>query len=228
MNECILVIDDQASIRTMLREYLTEQGMTVHCVSNGREGLFLARDVQPDIVILDVMMPEMDGFEFLRAFRQASNAPVLMVTARVEEADKVLGLEFGADDYLTKPFSLRELLARIRAILRRTRGSETLQPVYRWGTLEVDSGTRRVKSARGTISLTPTEYQILLALITSPGRVFSRADLLNLVSDQNSGHSPRTVDVHVRNIRSKVDLDDQESSLIETVFGVGYRLSESP
>ncbi len=219
----ILVADDKANVRQMLKDFLTEQGYRVVTAEDGREALFVARHEKPDLLVLDVMMPEMDGFQFLPLFRRESNAPVILLTAKMEETDKVLGLELGADDYVTKPFGPRELLARIRAALRRAGGQPTASNLLRAGNIALDKETRVVKVGERALELTPSEFELLATLMASPGRVFTRQALL----DQLSGAAAveRTVDVHIRNLRTKIEPDPVNPHYIETVFGVGYRFS---
>ena len=222
----VLIVEDNPGVRTLVREYLEEHGYRVRVAGNGQEGLLEARHTRPDLVLLDVMMPGMDGLEFLRRFRASETAPVIFLTARDTELDKVLGLELGADDYVTKPFSMAELLARVRAHLRR--GTEATAPaVLRAGELELDP-TSRTFLVRGTrVDLTRSEFELMTAFLRSPGRVFSRLELLEQLQEEALG-AERTIDVHVRNLRTKVEREPGKPRLIETVFGVGYRLNPDP
>ena len=219
----ILVVDDNASIRTLVRDYLSEQGLRVLTADNGQNALFVARQEKPDLILLDIMMPEMDGYQFVTTFRKESEAPIILLTAKLEETDKVLGLELGADDYVTKPFGMRELLARIRAVLRRV-GADAVQPAsLKVVDITLDHDTRQVRVDGASVTLTPSEFDLLAALMTSPGRVFSRADLLIKLQGTTFEGVERTIDVHVRNLRTKIEPNPANPRYIETVFGVGYR-----
>jgi DNA-binding response OmpR family regulator len=222
MTRKILVVDDKAGVRTLLKDYLSGQGFQVVTAANGREALFVARHEKPDLVLLDIMMPEMDGYEFIPAFRKEASTPIILLTAKLEETDKVLGLELGADDYVTKPFGMRELLARIRAVLRRA-NPETGPSggILRAADITLDPASRVVKVGQQAVNLTPSEFDLLAVLMGAPGRVFSRQDLLNQL--QGSAWVERTVDVHVRNLRTKIEPDPGNPRYIETGFGVGYR-----
>jgi DNA-binding response OmpR family regulator len=222
----ILVVDDNASVRTLVREYLSEQGLRVVTADNGQNALFTARQEKPDLILLDIMMPEMDGYQFISAYRKESDAPIILLTAKLEETDKVLGLELGADDYVTKPFGMRELLARIRAVLRRV-GVDSLQSAtLNVADVSLDHDTRNVRVDGRSVDLTPSEFDLLAALMESPGRVFSRADLLIKLQGSTFEGVERTIDVHVRNLRTKIESDPANPRYIETVFGVGYRFRE--
>ncbi|GHF93710.1 DNA-binding response regulator [Deinococcus piscis] len=218
----LLLIEDNLDIRDLLREYLSEHGYAVRVASNGRQGLQEARHAAPDLVLLDLMMPEMDGLDFLRAFRADFQTPVIVLTARDAELDKVLGLELGADDYVTKPFSMAELLARVRAQLRRG-SAEPASQVQRAGPLELDAQARTVRVRGERAELTRTEFDLLQVLVRAPGRVFTRLELLEAVQEDALG-SERTIDVHIRNLRAKLEEEPASPQLILTVFGVGYRL----
>jgi DNA-binding response OmpR family regulator len=219
----ILVIDDKANIRTLVKDYLTAENFRVVTAEDGQQALYVARHEKPDLVLLDIMMPNMGGFEFLKAYRKEQNTPVILLTARLEESDKVLGLELGADDYVTKPFGLRELVARINAVLRRAGAEPAAAQVLRSGELTVDRTSREVKVGERKISLTPTEFDLLALMMNNPGRVYSRLDLLELLQDTSFEGAARTIDVHIRNLRTKVEADPANTTYIETVFGVGYR-----
>jgi|GEM_PF-113921 len=223
VTQTILVVDDKASVRTLVREYLTEAGFNVLTASNGREALLRARQERPDLILLDIMMPEMDGYEFLRTYRRDRQTPVILLTARLEETDKVLGLELGADDYVTKPFGMRELVARIRAVLRRLGQELPPAEVLRAADIVLDRGSRAVEAAGRPVQLTPSEFELLAALMAAPGRVFSRQDLLSTLRGGALESVERTIDVHVRNLRAKIEPDPAHPRYVETVFGVGYR-----
>ena len=226
MSKTILVVDDAESLRTMVKSYLTQEGYRVVTAANGREALFVARQERPDLILLDLMMPELGGFEFITAHSRDGDAPVIILTAKIEESDKVLGLELGADDYLTKPFSLRELTARIRAVLRRAEKSTTAtSALLRVGELSLDRGSRLVSADGNTVELTPSEFDLLATLMASPGRVFSRLELLDkLQGDAYEGYE-RTIDVHIRNLRTKIEPDPRNPRYVLTVYGIGYRLA---
>jgi two-component system alkaline phosphatase synthesis response regulator PhoP len=219
----ILVADDKASVRTLVRDYLTEEGFRVVTAENGRDALFVARHEKPNLILLDIMMPQMSGYEFIRAHRKERNTPIILITAKLEESDKVLGLELGADDYVTKPFGMRELVARIRAVLRRTGQEAPADEVLRAADIVLDKGSHIVQVGDRTVRLTPSEFEILALMLAAPGRVFSRAVLLDLLQGSAVEGVERTVDVHIRNLRTKIEPDPGHPRYIETVFGVGYR-----
>jgi len=223
----ILVVDDKASVRQLLQDYLREQGFEVVVASNGREALYSARHSRPDLILLDIMMPEMDGFEFLRRHRQEKNTPVIIITAREEETDAVLGLELGADDYVIKPFRMRELVSRIRAVLRRQENLTSGERVLRSGEISLDETMREVKKNEEIVHLTATEYNLLHLLMSTPGRVFTRQQLTEHLGDKGFAGMERTLNVHVRNLRSKIEPDPDNPIYIETVFGVGYRFNNN-
>ena len=230
-----MVVDDQSNVRTLLREYLSEEGFRVVTAGDGREALYVARREKPDLVLLDILMPEMNGYEFIRRFRMERDTPIILLTARLEETDKVLGLELGADDYVTKPFGMRELLARIHAVLRRAEKPAAPMEVLRAGAIELDRGTHSVSVAGKLVDLTPSEFELLAVLMGAPKRVFSRLDLLQaLHPDEGGGLGgafegiERTIDVHVRNLRTKIETDASQPHYIETIFGVGYRFNADP
>jgi two-component system alkaline phosphatase synthesis response regulator PhoP len=219
----ILAVDDKSSVRTLVRDYLTEEGFRVVTAGNGRDALYVARHEKPDLILLDIMMPEMGGYEFLRLYRKERNTPVILLTAKLEESDKVLGLELGADDYVTKPFGMRELVARIRAVLRRTAQDTSADEVLRAADVVLDKGSRSVEVGGQPVRLTPSEFDLLAVLMTVPGRVFSRGVLLEQVQGSTTESVERTIDVHVRNLRTKIEPDPSTPRYVETVFGVGYR-----
>ena len=221
--QTILVVDDKANVRTLLREYLTEQGYRVVTAENGRIALFAARQENPDLILLDIMMPEMDGYTFMRTFRQEADAPIILLTAKLEETDKVLGLELGADDYVTKPFGMRELTARVRAVLRRTARSDAPADLLQVADVVLDKNGRRVTVAGVDVQLTPSEFDLLAVLMTSPGRAFSRLELLENLQGIALEGAEKTINVHVRNLRTKIEPDPANPRYVETVFGVSYR-----
>jgi len=226
MPKTILVVDDQANVRATLADYLSEMGFRMVTASNGREALYTARQAKPDLILLDIMMPEMSGYDFIRTYRKERDTPIILLTAKLEETDKVLGLELGADDYLTKPFGMRELLARIQAVLRRTERPPAEAEVLRADDLLLDRSRRLVQVAGRPVALTPSEFELLAALMAAPGRVFTRAELLLKLQGTTFEGVERTIDVHVRNLRTKIEPDPAQPRYIETVFGVGYRFRE--
>lgn len=224
----VLVVDDERVLLDTLRYNLVKAGHDVHTAADGVAALELARRNPPDIVILDVMLPKMDGFEVCRTLRNESQVPILMLTARDEELDKLLGLELGADDYLTKPFSMRELLARVKAMLRRSEmttptDGERLQKPLREANLEVDMISHQATVSGVPLRLKPKEFDLLAFLMRNRGRAFSRDQLLEQVWGYEYAGDTRTVDVHVRWLREKVESDPSRPEMIETVRGVGYR-----
>ena len=225
MSKKILVVDDEERLRILLQSYLRQEGFEVVTATNGREALFVARQEVPDLVILDLMMPEMDGFSFMHAHSKEANTPVIILTAKLDEQEKVLGLELGADDYVTKPFSLRELTARVRAVLRRVGQVPPSPEKMRAGDVVLDRGTRLVQVGEQRVELTPSEFDLLAALMANPGRAFTRAELLDRVQGMAYEGYERTIDVHVRNLRAKIETDSRHPRYIETVFGIGYRFS---
>lgn len=225
MSKKILIADDEQYILETLRAYLTAEGYQVLSVHNGRDALFTFRHEQPDMVILDVMMPEMNGWETARLIRKESVVPLLFLTARVDDLDQITGLEIGADDYITKPFSPRVVVARVRALLRRTSGEGFVENViHRVGALELNEETRIVTRDGQRIDLTPSEFSLLQTFITRPGRVFTRMELLDIVQGEAYAAYERTIDVHIKNLRIKIGDDPRDPQYIETVYGVGYRL----
>jgi DNA-binding response OmpR family regulator len=223
----VLVVDDELEIVRVVRSYLEKSGFQVVTASNGKEALFAARHEKPDLVVLDLQMPEMDGLEFTRAVRsEQPHVAIIMLTARVEEMDRILGLELGADDYVTKPFSPGELVARVRAVLRRSQAAPPPAEVLRVGDLVLDHGRREVKLAGRVVNLTPTEFDLLAVLMGAPGRAFSRSDLLEAVQGVAFEAYERTVDAHIKNVRRKLEPDPAHPRYVTTVRGVGYRLEE--
>jgi DNA-binding response OmpR family regulator len=226
MSTTILIVDDKPGVVRLLREYLDAQGFRALTASNGREALYVARHEQPDLILLDIMMPEMDGYEFIRVYRREHETPIILLTARIEETDKVVGLELGADDYVTKPFGMAELVARIRAVLRRVSKATAEPPdLLRAADVTVDHERRSVRVGQRSVTLTPSEFDLLVMLMRNPGRVFSRSDLLERLRGHDAEGVERTIDVHVRNLRAKLEPDAANPRYIETVFGVGYRFS---
>ena len=226
MAKTILVVDDNPDIRTMLKTYLTSEGFQVLTAENGQKALFVAREEKPDCIVLDMMMPEMGGSDFIRIYTAESDIPILVLTAKVEETDKVLGLELGADDYMTKPFSLRELTARINALLRRANKGQPKADILRVADITLDINGHMVEVQDQPVELTPSEFDLLATLMTAPGRSFSRSELLESLGETTflEGYE-RTVDVHIHNLREKIEPDPADPIYIETVYGTGYRFA---
>lgn len=227
MGNKILVVDDQSSVRQLLQDYLTEQGFTVVTATDGQNAIYTARHEEPDLILLDIMMPRMDGYDFLRQFRQERQTPVIIITAREEETDAVVGLELGADDYVIKPFRMRELVARIHAVMRRKDETQEKFALYREGDLVLDERTHSITVKNVPVSLTPIEFDLLLILMRSPGRVFSRSELIDQLSDSGFSGLDSTLNVHIRNLRTKIEPNPAKPLYIDTVFGVGYRFLKS-
>ncbi len=223
MSKKILLVDDEPEILEICRDYLKASNFDVLTARDGAQGLSSARREKPDLIVLDLMMPEMDGIEVCRAIRHESNVPIIMLTARVEEADKLIGLELGADDYMTKPFSPRELVARVKVVLRRASGDSTAE-VIRVGSVSLDRNHYEVQIGKRILSLTPTEFEIMATLMSQPGRIFSRHQLLNAAHGVAFESYERAIDSHIRNLRHKLEPDE----LIFTVHGVGYKFLAEP
>ena len=229
MAQTILIVDDHANVRTLIKEYLTELGYRVVSAADGAAALAIAGREPIDLILLDVMMPNLDGFAFLKIYRKEHGVPIILLTARLAESDKVLGLELGADDYVTKPFGMQELVARIRAVLRRTSalGSATSGDTIRLGELLVNRTAHSVMISGQAVLLTPSEFALLAMLLESPGRVFSRELLLERLQGHDYEGIERTIDVHIRNLRKKIEPDPTQPRYIRTVFGIGYRASSA-
>ncbi len=225
MSQTIMVVDDEAKLRDLIRVYLEQEGYRVVEAGHGREALYVARVEKPDLIILDLMMPEMGGYDFMRAFSKEAETPVIMLTAKLEDQDKILGLELGADDYITKPFNVRELIARVRAVLRRATKAATEPDLLRAADIVLDRAGRTVKVGEHYVDLTPSEFAILATLIAAPGQVFSRLDLLDRVSGEAYEGYERTIDVHIRNLRTKIEPDPKNPIYVDTVYGMGYRFA---
>jgi DNA-binding response OmpR family regulator len=219
----VLVVDDEPKIVQLARDYLEHAGFKVASASDGREALASFRTAAPDLIVLDLGLPHVDGLDVARAVRKTSNVPIVMLTARADESDRVAGLELGADDYVAKPFSPKELVARVRAVLRRTEMATAPADVVRAGDVVLDVPRLSVRVKDRPIELTPTEFQLLLALARSPGRVFTRAQLLDAVHGVAFESYERAIDAHVKNIRRKLEPDPREPRYLLTVHGVGYR-----
>jgi DNA-binding response OmpR family regulator len=220
----ILVVDDEAKITKLVRAYLEQAGYTVIEAADGQTALIQARREKPDLIILDLMLPGIDGLDVTRALRREGNTPIIMLTARIEDTDRVVGLELGADDYVTKPFSPRELVARVRAVLRRTTGATPAAEILSAGELVVDMEGHQAILANHPLELTPTEFDLLTVLVRHPGRAFTRLELLDRVQGETYDGYERTVDAHIKNLRAKLGDDPRHPHYIQTVFGVGYKL----
>jgi two-component system alkaline phosphatase synthesis response regulator PhoP len=228
MAKCkILVVDDDRNIVDLVRLYLERDGYRVFVAYDGLEALKLARQMRPDLIVLDLLLPEVDGLDVCRILQTESEVPIIMLTARTTEEDKLIGLELGADDYVTKPFSPRELAARVRAVLRRV-GKEASQgpPEMRFTDLVIDRRSHEVRVRGEVVSLTPTEFRLLEVLAEAPGRAFTRLELLDRVFGYDFVGFERTVDVHVKNLRKKIERDPRQPIYVQTVYGVGYKFSE--
>lgn len=228
MEPKIILVDDEPEILNLVRDYLVREGFNVLTETNGMDGLKRIEVEKPDLVLLDWMLPGMSGIEICKKLRQTSSIPIIMLTAKSEEVDRVLGLEFGADDYIVKPFSLRELLARIRTVLRRTLSGvqDPTSGVLHRGELTIDGPSHRVWKKGGEIQLTPTEFKILQLLATRPGVAYSRLQLLRQAMGEEYLYYERSIDTHVSNLRKKVEDNPAEPLYIHTVFGVGYRFGD--
>jgi DNA-binding response OmpR family regulator len=225
----VLIVDDEPSIVRLVRDYLERAGFGVMTAANGAEALREFSRRRPDLVILDLTLPETDGLDVARAIRRAGDVPIIMLTARTEEADRVAGLELGADDYVTKPFSARELVARVRAVIRRVQSAAMGEDVVRVGdALVLDAPRMDVQVDGREVLLTATEFQLLLHMARQPGRVFTRAQLLDAVHGVAVDSYERAIDAHVKNIRRKIERDPRAPRHLQTVFGVGYRLVDVP
>ena len=225
MGSTILIVEDDPNTLEIVELYLRRDGHKVLKSQDGAEGLRLAREARPDLVVLDLMLPGMDGTEVCRALRDESETPVVMLTARVEEEDRLTGLDLGADDYITKPFSPRELAARVRAVLRRTARDDLSQgpAELAYGDVKLDMRLRAVYANHKQVTLTPTEFRLLVMLIREPGRIFTREQIIDRVFGYDFDGFDRTVDAHVSNLRRKLGASSDGSGYIHTVYGVGYK-----
>ncbi len=223
MSKTILIADDEIRLVSLVESYLVQQGYRVVSAGNGKEALRVAKHEKPDLIILDIMMPEMDGYEFMREHRTEFDTPMILLTARVDDDERVIGLELGADDYITKPFRPRELVARVRAVLRRAGKVEPSGKALHVADVILDRDTRSVTVAGRSVDLTPSEFDILGALMSNPGRVYSRLDLLDIVQGVRYEGYERTIDTHIKNLRAKIEPEPRSPRYIETMYGVGYR-----
>jgi len=226
MNELILVVDDEPKIVRLAQDYLERGGFRVQAVGDGKSALVAARQSRPDLIVLDLNLPELDGLDVCRTLRRESDVPIIMLTARVEETDRLIGLELGADDYIVKPFSPRELVARVRVVLRRVQ-SGVVQPagLLRARDLEIDLNGHRVTLAGEAVRLTPIEFSLLAILAQHPGQTFTRAQLLDRLG-MAAYNFDRSVDAHIKNLRRKLEADTSDPRYILTVFGIGYQFTE--
>ena len=222
----ILVVDDEERIVEIVRAYLEKDGYRVVAARDGRQALDLVSREHPNLVILDLMLPETSGWDVCRSVREIFKIPVIMLTARDDDSDKIAGLELGADDYVTKPFNPRELLARVLAVLRRASDQEQGQPRVTFGALIIDPERHEVYREGQPLALTPTEFELLRALSARPGRVFSRLQLLDLVQGEAFEGYERAIDSHIKNLRQKIEVNPRRPRYVLTVFGVGYKFAE--
>ena len=226
MPKKILVVDDEPKIVQLARDYFEHAGFDVVSATTGSAALATARGEKPDLIVLDLGLPEIDGLDVTRALRKESNVPIIMLTARAEETDKLVGLELGADDYLTKPFSPKELVARARALFRRIDAAQAPDETLRVGDLTLDVPRMRVTVDEQEVELTPTEFQLLAAFARQPGRVFTRSQLLDAVHGIAFESYERAIDAHVKNIRRKIEPSPHEPRYLLTIYGIGYKLAE--
>ncbi len=222
----ILVVDDELKITRLLRDYLQQAGFRVVTAADGPAALTVARAERPDMIVLDLGLPGLDGLDVTRTLRRSSDVPIIMLTARAEEADRIVGLELGADDYLVKPFSPKELVARVRAVLRRVDASVAAPDLVRAGNLEIDTVKRTVTVDGRAIDLTPTEFELLIHMARSPGRVFTRSQLLDALHGVAFESYERAIDAHVKNLRRKLEPDPGHPQYLLTVYGVGYKYAD--
>jgi two-component system, OmpR family, alkaline phosphatase synthesis response regulator PhoP len=223
----ILVVDDEPRIAEICRDYLERAGFKVTLAANGTDALALARTKRPDLVVLDLGLPKLDGLDVTRALRKHSNVPIIMLTARVEESDKVTGLELGADDYLTKPFSPKELVARVRAVFRRVEIGPGRAEVIRAGEVSLDIPRMQASVGSRTVDLTSTEFDLLAMLMRQPGRVFTRGQLLDAIRGDSVESFDRAIDAHVKNLRRKLEPEARSPRYVLTVYGVGYKFADA-
>jgi DNA-binding response OmpR family regulator len=223
MTRKILVVDDTRNVQVLLNDFLGTQDFEVLLASDGREALEVVHGEKPDLILLDIMMPNMDGYQFISQLRRASSIPVIMITAKQQEADIIRGFDLGADDYITKPFRLRELLVRMRAVLRRAGPKEVDDSRLVIGDISLDHNKHEVKQQNQPVDLTPLEFLVLEALMQSPGQVVRRADLCMRLMENGYSGSEATLKIHIRNLRIKLNDDLNQPQYIETVFGIGYR-----
>ncbi len=223
----IFIIEDERRIVQLAQDYLERAGYAVASAGDGASALATARSLRPDLIVLDLGLPGRDGLDVLRLLRRESNTPVIILTARGEESDKLVGLELGADDYIVKPFSPKELVARVRAVLRRAEGAADAVEIIRVGDLTLDFPRLRLTVAERRVDVTPTEFHLLGVLARQPGRIFTRSQLLDAVHGVAFESYERAIDTHIKNLRHKIEPDPRRPRYILTVYGVGYRLAEA-
>lgn len=226
MGKKILVVDDEKKYVNVLRAYLEQAGFAVVTAPDGKNALAAFQHEKPNLVLLDLNLPEIDGLDVARTIRKTSSTPIIMLTARVEEADRLVGLELGADDYVVKPFSPREVVARVRAVLRRVEGEAAPVEAVSAAGIEMDLTRHIVKVQGESVELTPTEFELLTALMKNPGRAFTRMQLLDLVQGEAFEGYDRTIDAHIKNLRQKLGDDPKQPRYVLTVFGIGYKFAE--
>jgi two-component system, OmpR family, alkaline phosphatase synthesis response regulator PhoP len=226
MNELILVVDDEAKIVRLARDYLERSGFRVVAAGDGRTAPAIARHDRPDLIVLDLNLPDVDGLDVCRTLRRDSAVPIIMLTARVEESERLIGLELGADDYITKPFSPRELVARVRAVLRRVQGGLQQSGIIRVADLEIDLNGHRVARDGLPLQLTRTEFNLLALLARHPGQTFTREQLIDRLFGVDYEGFARSVDAHVKHLRQKLEVDANQPRYVLTVYGVGYKFAE--
>jgi len=223
----VLVVEDEIEIARIVRDYLRNAGFEVIVVGDGGSAVASVRSAKPDLLVLDLGLPGRDGLDVAREIRRWSDTPIVMLTARGDETDRIVGLELGADDYVVKPFSPKELVARVRAVLRRSRTAARGNEVVRAGDVEIDTGKMRVSVAGTSVELTPTEFQLLATLVREPGRVFTRSQLLDAVHGVAIESYERAIDAHVKNLRRKIEPTPGSPRYVLTVHGVGYRFADA-
>ena len=226
MSQKILVVDDELDIVKVVRAYLEQSGFRVTSASDGEQALATFRYERPDLIVLDLNLPKRDGLDVCRVIRRESNVPIIMLTARVEETDRLIGLEIGADDYIVKPFSPREVAARVRTVLRRSTSAPEQPSLITVGALSIDPLKHEVQLQGRSIDLTPSEFNILLAMASQPGRAFSRMDLLDAAQGESYEGYERSIDVHIKNLRQKLGDEPRDPTYILTVYGVGYKFND--
>jgi two-component system alkaline phosphatase synthesis response regulator PhoP len=228
MNELILVVDDEPRIAKQARDYLEHSGFRVIEANDGKNALTMVRHARPDLIVLDLNLPGMDGLDVCRAVRRESDTPIIMLTARAEETDRLIGLELGADDYVVKPFSPRELAARVKVVLRRVQGGLRNSGLIRAADLEIDLNGHRVMRKGELIQLSRTEFNLLALLAQHPGQTFTRAQLVDRLFNAAYDGFERSIDAHVKNLRRKLEANPSEPTYVLTVFGVGYKFTDEP
>jgi DNA-binding response OmpR family regulator len=226
MSQKILVVDDELDIVKVVRAYLEQSGFRVITAADGKQALAMFHHEQPDLIVLDLNLPKMDGLDVCRTIRRESSVPIIMLTARVDEADRLIGLEIGADDYIVKPFSPREVVARVRTVLRRSAPMAEQAARITLGALTIDPIKHEVQLQGRSIDLTPSEFNILLAMASQPGRAFSRMDLLDAAQGESYEGYERSIDVHIKNLRQKLGDEPRDPTYILTVYGVGYKFND--